>query len=116
MSEELKIESLNLKKPLDKMTAKELRELSIDKFPQIVGASGMGKDELLVQIKEVLGIAEEGSGRNPYKEQIAGCKRTIKDLRNKKQELSGTEVKREKDALRKKIKKMKRLTRRLSAN
>ena len=116
MSEELKIESLNLKKPLDKMTAKELRELSIEKFPQIVGASGMGKDELLEHIKEELGIAGEGSGQNPYKEQIASCKRTIKDLRAQKQELAGSEARKEKDALRKKIKKMKRLTRRLSAN
>ena len=53
---------LDLKKPLDKMTAKELRELVLKQIPQVTGASGLGKDELLVQIKEVLGIGgEEGS-------------------------------------------------------
>ena len=116
MSDELKIESLNLKKPLDKMTAKELRELSMDKFPQIVGASGMDKDELLAQIKEVLGLGGEDSGENPYREQIINCKRNIKEMRARKQELSGPEATQEKDKLRKKIKKLKRLTRRLSAS
>ena len=116
MSEELKIESLNLKKPLDKMTAKELRELSMDKFPQIVGASGMGKDELLAQIKEALGLGGEDTGENPYKEQIFSCKRNIREMRSQKQALSGAEAKQEKDKLRKKIKKMKRLTRRLAAS
>lgn len=116
MSEELKIESLNLKKPLDRMTAKELRELSMEKIPQIVGASGMGKDEVLARIKEVFGLGEEGSGANPYKEQIASCKRTIKEMRVQKHNLSGSDAKQEKDKLRKKIKKMKRLTRRLASS
>ena len=39
---------LDLKKPLDKMTAKELRELVLKQIPQVTGASGLGKDELLV--------------------------------------------------------------------
>ncbi len=52
MSEGLQLE---LKKPLEKMTAKELRELSMKQLPQVVGASGMGKEELLAEIKKVLG-------------------------------------------------------------
>ena len=115
MSEGQTIESLNLKKPLDKMTAKELRELVIDKMPQIVGASGMDKDQLLKEIKEELGLVEE-SGSNPYKDQIASSKRKIKELQAKKKELSGTEAKRDKDKYRREIKKLKRLTRRLSAS
>ena len=59
MSDEIKLE---LKKPLDKMTAKELRQLVIEKIPQITGASGMDKETLLASIKEVMGITdEEGS-------------------------------------------------------
>ena len=46
---------LDLKKPLDKMTAKELRDLVLKQIPQITGASGLGKEELLVQIKEAGG-------------------------------------------------------------
>ena len=64
MSDELTLESLDLKKPLDKMTQKELRELCMAKIPQITGASGMSKEELLPAIKEVLGIEDE-EGRNP---------------------------------------------------
>ena len=48
MSEEIKLE---LKKPLDKMTAKELRQLAIDQIPQITGASGMDREQLLAAIK-----------------------------------------------------------------
>ena len=51
MAEEI---NLDLKKPLDKMTAKELRQLAIEKIPQITGASGMDKDQLVKAIKEVL--------------------------------------------------------------
>ena len=45
-------------KALEKMTVKELREMAKD-MPQIVGVSGMKKDELIVAIKEVKGIKDE---------------------------------------------------------
>ena len=44
-------------KPLDKMTAKELRELAKD-TPGITGAHGMNKPELISSIKKARGIAE----------------------------------------------------------
>lgn len=113
MSEELSFESLNLKKPLEKMTAKELRELVIDKIPQITGASGMDKSELLSAIKEVFGIEEEGAGVSPYKEQIYSIKRQIRDLRAKRQEVSD---RKEREKLRKEISKLKKRTRRLAAS
>lgn len=116
MSEEISVESLNLKKPLDKMTAKELRELVMEKMPQIVGASGMTKDQLLQEIKEFLGLEDDESGGNPYKDQIASCKRKIKELRAQKAELQGAESKQEREKYRKQIKKIKRLTRRLAAS
>ncbi|RPH51996.1 MAG: transcription termination factor Rho [Desulfobacteraceae bacterium] len=44
-------------KPLDKMTAKELRELAKE-IPGITGAHGMNKPELISSIKQAKGIAE----------------------------------------------------------
>jgi cell division protein FtsX len=104
--------TLDLKKPLDKMTAKELRDLVIAKIPSIQGASGMDKEELLKAIKEVLGITEEEGGANPYKAQILGMKGQMKDLRAKK-EAEGVSRK-EKDIIRRKVNKLKKRTRNLA--
>ena len=67
MTEAMKAEHVlsTLKKPLDKMTVKELKDLAIAKIPQIVGASGMHKEDLLAAIKENLGIVEEEGGGSP---------------------------------------------------
>ena len=48
----------DLDKPLEKMTVKDLRELAKD-MPGITGVHGMKKDELIVAIKEVMGIKDE---------------------------------------------------------
>ncbi|HMB31052.1 MAG TPA: hypothetical protein VKN82_04440 [Desulfohalobiaceae bacterium] len=114
MAEQISLESLNLKKPLEKMTAKELRELAIDKIPQIVGASGMDKEELLHEIKTACGLIDEESNISQYKEQIWNIKREMRKLRDQKHNLPKSEQK-EKDRLRKQIKKMKRQTRSLAA-
>lgn len=113
MAEQVSLESLNLKKPLEKMTAKELRELAIEKIPQITGASGMDKDELLRRIKEVCGLIDDESKISPYKEQIWSLKRQIKELRSQKEQLPDSN-RQEKDKLRKKIKQLKRRTRKLA--
>ncbi len=47
-----------LKKPLEKMTVKDLREKAKD-MPEIVGVHGMKKEELIVAIKEVKGIKDQ---------------------------------------------------------
>lgn len=113
MSDELTLESLELKKDLDKMTQKELRELCMEKIPQITGASGMSKEELLPAIKEILGIEDEGEPANPNKEKILVLKKDIKALYAKKGE---TTARGERKILRKKINKMKKQTRRLAAD
>ena len=112
MSEEIKLE---LKKPLDKMTAKELRQLAIDQIPQITGASGMDKEQLLAAIKEVMGISDDAENKtSPYKAQIRDLKKQIKELRTQK--LSLPKSKRtEREKLRRKIHNLKKLTRRLAA-
>ena len=111
--EEIKFDDLGLKKPLDKMTAKELRQLVIDKLPMITGASGMGKEEIITSIKDVFGMHDdEGQKVSPYKAQISDLKKEIKDLRSSKTEMS---ERKQRDGLRRKINKLKKRTRRLAA-
>ena len=45
-------------KPLEKMTATELREVAKE-IPEITGASGMKKEELISAIKKARGIEEK---------------------------------------------------------
>lgn len=106
--------NLQLKKPLDKMTAKELRELVVTQIPQITGASGMAKEEILAAIKSALGMDDEegNKGVSPYKAQIQGLKKQIKDMRKDKLELAARS---DRAILRKKINKLKKRTRRLAA-
>ncbi|MDX9788683.1 MAG: Rho termination factor N-terminal domain-containing protein [Desulfobacterales bacterium] len=47
-------------KPLEKMTAKDLREMAMG-LPGITGAHGMNKPELISAIKQAKGITEEKS-------------------------------------------------------
>jgi len=47
----------SLKKPLDKMTVKELREVALE-LPQITGVHGMNKADLLAAVKEAKGIQD----------------------------------------------------------
>lgn len=64
-------------KPLEKMTATELREVTTE-IPDIVGASGMNKPELVSAIKKARGIVEapKKAGRD-----IRKLKKTMRDLR-----------------------------------
>lgn len=112
MADEIKID---LKKPLDKMTAKELKQLVIDQIPQITGASGMDKDTLVVQIKEVLGIKDDAENKvSPYKDQILRMKAEIRTLREKKTAVT-PEDRKTRSRLRKKIHALKKRSRRLAA-
>jgi hypothetical protein len=108
---EITFESLGLTKPLDKMTAKELRAMIVAKIPSIVGASGMQKDELVKAVKDVFGIVDEEGGISPYKDQIFSMKKKIREMRVAK----GTvEARAERTQLRRKINKLKKRTRRLA--
>jgi len=104
--------TLDLKKPLDKMTAKELRDLVINQIPSIQGASGMDKDELIKAIKEVLGITDEAGQPSPYKAQIVSMKAQMKEMRAKKAAEGAT--RKEKDILRRKVNKLKKRSRNLA--
>ncbi len=113
MAEEISFDNLGLKKPLDKMTAKELRDVVINKLPMITGASGMAKEELVVKIKEAFGMTDEVGAVSPYKSQIHELKRKIRTLRTEKSE---TESRTVRAIIRRRINKMKKRTRRLAAS
>ncbi len=69
-------------KPLDKMTAKELRELALS-TGDIVGVHAMNKAELIAAIKEVRGIVDEKSKKKDI--DVRALKVKIKELKDKRQ-------------------------------
>ncbi|MDJ0721701.1 MAG: Rho termination factor N-terminal domain-containing protein [Desulfobacterales bacterium] len=67
-------------KPLEKMTATELRELAKE-IPDIVGAHGMNKTELVAAVKKARGIEEapRKKGRGSVREIKAKIQQLKKD-------------------------------------
>ena len=109
MSEDkITLESLALKKPLDKMTTKELREICINKMPLIAGVSGMDKAAIITNVKEFLGIVEEEGAVSPYKDQIFTIKSQIRTMRDDKVKI---ESRKDRSLIRRKINKLKKRTR-----
>ena len=68
-------------KPLEKMTATELREVAKE-ISEITGAHGMNKAELLAEIKKARGI--EDAGPKKADRSIREIKAKIKDLKAKR--------------------------------
>ncbi len=67
-------------KPLDKMTAKELRELGLA-TGGIVGVHAMNKAELVAAIKEVRGIVDEKGTKKDV--DVRALKQKIRELKDK---------------------------------
>jgi len=65
-------------KPLEKMTAKELREVG-KQIPEIIGVFGMNKAELISAIKKARGI-EDTSGKKKDAH-VRDIKKKIKELK-----------------------------------
>jgi hypothetical protein len=97
-------------KPLDRMTATELRKYALD-LGEITGVHGMNKEELLAAIKEVKGIKDEG--KSTEKVSMRDLKEKAREMRVKKQEaLAAGEPQKKIDILRKKANRLKKRTRR----
>ncbi len=95
-------------KPLEKMTAKELRELAMT-IPDIAGAHGMNKEEVLSAIKKARGIKE-----TPVKKgdrSMRQLKEKVKELRGKKVEVREKNDKKAINQLRVRISRLKKKTR-----
>ena len=106
-------------KPLEKLTAKELREMALG-MPGIHGVHAMKKEELITAIRAAKGIAEPEHKKEKHavvkKEKvvlsIAELKQKAKELRAKREELLGQKNWKMAQILRKRITRLKKKTRR----
>lgn len=111
-------------KPLDKMTAKELREVA-SAMPEITGASGMKKAELFEAIKKAKGIKEEKEkkekkDKKEKKEKkekghiasVGELKKMIKALKGQRAEALSSGDRKTAKICRRRISRLKRKTRR----
>ena len=95
-------------KPLEKMTAKELRELALS-IEGIIGVHAMNKSELISTIKEARGIVEEKSKKSVDVRQI---KAKINELKHKRKAAMEAGDKKLADSFRRRISSLKKKTRR----
>ncbi len=96
-------------KPLEKMTATELRKYALD-LGEITGVHGMNKEELLAAIKKVKGIKDEGK-KKAEAVSVRELKEKAKEMRAKKLEAMEAGAPRKKiDILRKKANRLKKRT------
>jgi hypothetical protein len=96
-------------KPLDKMTAKDLRGIAVG-MAGISGVHGMNKSELIEEIKKVRGIKDEkpkGAGDG-----MRGVKVKIKALKGKRVDALSAGDRKTASICRRRISRLKRKTRR----
>lgn len=103
-------------KTLDKMTVKELREVASE-IPEITGAHGMKKDELLAAIKKARGAEEEKpkTGAKPKKAGGAediDLKKKIKIIKAERMDALSAGDKKAAKILRRRINRLKKKSRR----
>jgi len=96
-------------KPLDRMTAKELRETAL-KIPEITGVHGMNKAELLTAIKKARGIVDVKTEKSDVS--IREIKKKIQVLKAQKAEAYENEDKARARILRRRVSRLKKKTRR----
>jgi hypothetical protein len=97
-------------KPLEKMTAKDLRELALT-LEGIVGVHAMNKSELVAAIKEAKGIVEEKkTGKTDV--DVRSLKAKIKQLKEKRSLAKEAGNNKLANAFRRRISNLKKKTRR----
>lgn len=94
-------------KPLEKMTAKELRELALT-MEGIVGVHAMNKNELISAIKEERGIVDEKSRKAVDVRAIKAKINELKEKRDAAREAGNNKLV---DSLRRRISTLKKKTR-----
>ena len=107
-----KKEKVKKEKPLEKMTAKELREMALE-LEGIVGVHAMNKQELIDAIKEVKGIVDEKKKRTDI--DVRAIKKKIKELRELKRQAKAKGDKKRVEILRRRMSRLKKQTRRAAA-
>lgn len=96
-------------KPLDKMTAKDLREIAAG-MPEITGAHGMNKAELIAEIKKVRGIKDESPKKAGH--DVREVKVKIRSLKAKRVDALSSGDRKAAKICRRRISRLKRKTRR----
>jgi uncharacterized protein YecA (UPF0149 family) len=96
-------------KPLEKMTAKELRELG-KQIPEIVGVYGMNKAELISAIKKARGIVDTSVKMGDA--QVREIKKKIKQLKEEREAALKDRNKKLATTYRRRIARLKKKTRR----
>ena len=103
-------------KDLEKMTAVELREFALKNHPDITGVHAMKKEELVKAIHQARGetVVEKKEKKVPVKVPLGKpeLKKRIRLLKTDKEKLLQDADKKKLSRLRKKIKRLKRLTKR----
>lgn len=99
-------------KPLERMTAKELRELALT-MEELSGVHAMNKAELIAGIKEVRGIVDEGKKVDTGA--IREAKAAYQALKAKRDAAREGASKAELEIMRKKLSRLKKKTRTLAS-
>ena len=96
-------------KPLEKMTAKELREVG-KQIPEIAGVFGMNKAELISAIKKARGIKDtSGKKKDTH---VRDVKKKIKMLKSEREAALEASDTKKADIYRRRITRLKKKTRR----
>jgi hypothetical protein len=95
-------------KPLEKMTAKDLRDIA-KQITDIVGVHGMNKGDLIAAIKEARGIKDETKKTST---DIRQTKTQIKTLKKQRSEALAASDSQKASIYRRKISRLKKKTRR----
>lgn len=102
-------------KPLEKMTAPELRDVAME-IPGVTGVHAMKKEELLAIIKEYHGIEEEEAPKRKKKVKAslpspAELKKRMAELREAKESAREANDTKKVDVIRRRINRLKKMTR-----
>ncbi len=98
-------------KPLDRMTAKELREVALG-LEGIVGVHAMNKSELLAAVKKAKGIVDDKKRQTSV--DVRTIKGKIRELRSQKEATKEAGDKKKMKILRRRINRLKKKTRRVA--
>ena len=98
-------------KPLDRMTAKELREVALG-LEGIVGVHAMNKSELLAAVKKAKGIVDDKKRQTSV--DVRTIKGKIRELRSQKEAMKEAGDKKKMKILRRRINRLKKKTRRVA--
>ena len=96
---------------MDRMTAKELREVALG-LEGIVGVHAMNKSELLAAVKKAKGIVDDKKRRTSV--DVRTIKGKIRELRSQKEAMKEAGDKGKMKILRRRINRLKKKTRRVA--